>query len=95
MVTDSGKAALHLAGDSTQWADYGVNVGHDVHGVINVYLPSTAVRTPWCRTQGASPISEKRHAAARSALTALGSACELAAAALSYAGLMGSEKEKP
>ncbi|MFG3282244.1 hypothetical protein [Streptomyces sp. NPDC048111] len=95
MVTDSGKAARHLAGDSTQWADYGVNVGHDVHGVINVYLPHIAARTAWCRIQGASPISGKRHAAARSALTALGSACELAATALSYVGLMGPEKEKP
>ncbi|MEU9191600.1 hypothetical protein [Streptomyces hundungensis] len=71
-----------------------MNVGHDVHGVINVYFPAPVAGTPWHRYETVSPISVKRHAAARSALTALGRTCARAAAALSYAGLMGSEKEK-
>lgn len=63
LVTAPYKAALRLDGDGTQRADYGVNVGHDVHGDIHVHPAAPAAGPYRFRTETASPISVHRHAA--------------------------------
>ncbi len=67
-------------GDS-QWADYGVNVGHAVYGGIHFHPPA-----PWPRRRNdmARPARKTWHAAAQSALTDLARVCHRAAAALDY-----------
>lgn len=65
-------------GDS-QWADYGVNVGHAVYGGIHFHPP--AARSPR-RNGTAHPAGSTWHAAVRAALTDLARACDRAAAAL-------------
>ncbi|GAB1338984.1 hypothetical protein ACE1SV_55740 [Streptomyces sp. E-15] len=75
-----------LDGDGTQWADFGVNVGGDVHGTINIYPAGPAARS---RDPEARPVPAARPASVRSAvdaLAALARACEQAMAALSAAG---------
>ncbi|MBL1085909.1 hypothetical protein JK359_28745 [Streptomyces actinomycinicus] len=81
-----------LGADRTQWADYGVNVGGDVLGTINIYPAApagAAARFPDGRTR---PLSATRHAAARAALAALARACARAVAALAAAGLPGQDR---
>ncbi|TGZ14248.1 hypothetical protein DV517_57310 [Streptomyces sp. S816] len=91
-MTDLDEGAVRPGGDSTQWADYGVNVGHNVYGGIHVHPPFPSAGPPRLRPGAAGPLSKRRHAALRSALTALADACEEAAAALSHIGLMGPER---
>lgn len=81
--------ALHEAppwrerGDS-QWADYGVNVGHAVYGDVHFH-PPVSLAVPSRRRNGwAHPTRMTWHAAVRSALTDLARACGRAAAALAY-----------
>ncbi|WP_059008628.1 hypothetical protein [Streptomyces specialis] len=82
-MTAPYKASLRLEGDGIQWADYGVNVGHDLYGDIHIHPPTPPDGLSRPRRETASPVSETRQAAALSALFALLSACEQAAAALS------------
>ncbi|MET8565233.1 hypothetical protein ABZV75_33505 [Streptomyces flaveolus] len=70
-------------GDS-QWADYGVNVGHAVYGGIHFHPPASAAGPSRRRNGTAHPARMTRHAAVRSALTDLARACGRAAAALAY-----------
>lgn len=87
-MTAPNKASLRLGGDGTQWADYGVNVGHTVNGGIHFHAPAPADGPSRPRHGTASPVSAKRHAALRSALFALARACARAGAALSSADLI-------
>lgn len=82
-------APYRLEGDGGQWADYGVNVGHDVHGDIHIHSPASmdGPYRPWRETE--SPISTTSHAAVRTAMFSLVRAYERAASALLSAGLMG------
>lgn len=65
-------------GDS-QWADYGVNVGHAVYGGIHFHPPAT----PSPRRNGTAPRARMTwQTAVLSALTELARACGRAAAAL-------------
>ncbi|MGW2918489.1 hypothetical protein ACWDBF_11595 [Streptomyces angustmyceticus] len=73
-------------GDS-QWADYGVNVGHAVYGGIHFHsaaeTASPAARSRR-RRETAHRARPTQDAAVLSALTDLARACSRAAAALSY-----------
>lgn len=69
-------------GDS-QWADYGVNVGHAVYGGIHFHPPAS----PAAR-------SRLRNGTAQSALTDLARACERVAAALAHLRPDEAGKEK-
>ncbi|WP_405850757.1 hypothetical protein OG211_36580 [Streptomyces niveus] len=63
----------------SQWADYGVNVGHAVYGGIHFHSPAPrSGRRNW----QAHPARMKRHAVLLSALTDLARACGRAAATL-------------
>ncbi|MEU8030927.1 hypothetical protein AB0C13_20170 [Streptomyces sp. NPDC049099] len=75
-----------LRGDGTQWADFGVNVGGDVHGTINIYPATSTGTAAQSRDERARSVSATRHASVRSALAALARACARAMAALSAAG---------
>lgn len=67
-------------GDS-QWADYGVNVGHAVYGGVHFHPPAT----PSPRRNGMEHRARMTwQVAVRSALTDLARACGRAAAALAY-----------
>ncbi len=67
-------------GDS-QWADYGVNVGHTVYGGIHFHPPATSSPR---RNEPAHRPRMTWHAAMGSALSDLIRACGRAAAALAY-----------
>ncbi|MFI9742512.1 hypothetical protein [Streptomyces sp. NPDC052494] len=69
-----------------------MNVGNDLNGFICIHPPAPVADPSWFRPETARPIPVERLVAVRSALTDLASACELAAEALSYAGLMGPER---
>ncbi|MET8506282.1 hypothetical protein ABZV60_16710 [Streptomyces sp. NPDC004787] len=69
-----------------------MNVGNDLYGDICIHPPAPAADPSWFRPGTASSISVERLVAVRSALTALARACERAAEALSYPGLMGPER---
>ncbi len=69
-------------GDS-QWADYGVNVGHAVYGGIHFHAPASPVGSRH-RSPTVHPARTRWHVAVRSALTDLARACGRAAAALAY-----------
>ncbi|MER5525750.1 hypothetical protein ABT075_14230 [Streptomyces sp. NPDC002677] len=70
-------------GDS-QWADYGVNVGHAVYGGIHFHPAASPAARLRRRNGTAYPARMTWHAAVRSALTDLARACGRAAAALAY-----------
>ncbi|MGA5358392.1 hypothetical protein [Streptomyces purpurascens] len=70
-------------GDS-QWADYGVNVGHAVYGGIHFHPPASPAARSRRRNGAAHPARMTRHAAVRSALTDLARACGRVAAALAH-----------
>ncbi|MGP3925244.1 hypothetical protein [Streptomyces sp. 8N616] len=70
-------------GDS-QWADYGVNVGHAVYGGIHFHPPASPAARSRRRNGTAHPARVTWHAAVRSALTDFARACGRAAAALAY-----------
>lgn len=91
-MTAPHKAGFWAERDRTQWADYGVNVGNDLNGFICIHPPAPASDPSWFRLGTARPIPVESLVAVRSALTALASACERAAEALSYPGLMGPER---
>jgi hypothetical protein len=78
-VTGSYKAPPRRERGDSQWADYGVNVGHAVYGDIHVHPP-----TAWSRRRNATarPAHTTWHVAVRSALTDLTRACGRAAIAL-------------
>ncbi len=67
-------------GDS-QWADYGVNVGHAVYGGIHFHPPAAPSSR---RNEEADRACPTWHVAAWSALTNLARACGRAAASLAY-----------
>ncbi|OON72447.1 hypothetical protein B1H18_29905 [Streptomyces tsukubensis] len=77
------KAATWRERADSQWADYGVNVGHAVYGGIHFHSPAPAA---WFRLgSGAGhPAGTTWHVAMRSALAALAHTCGRAAAALTY-----------
>ncbi|MEV0446230.1 hypothetical protein AB0I84_43170 [Streptomyces spectabilis] len=95
-MTAPYKAETRLEGDNTQWADYGVNVGHAMYGDIHIHPPALpADGPPRFRPQVASAISATRHTAARSALIAMVRACERTAevlAVVSRPDMTGKEK---
>lgn len=70
-------------GDS-QWADYGVNVGHGMYGDVYIYPPHLSAAGPWRRNGAAHRARMTWHVAVRSALTDLARACGRAAAVLAY-----------
>lgn len=70
-------------GDS-QWADYGVNVGHAVYGGIHFHPPASPAGRSHRRNGTAHPARVTWHVAVRSALTAFARACGRAADALAY-----------
>lgn len=78
-MTGSHQASPRRERGDSQWADYGVNVGHAVYGDIHVHPP-----TAWSRHRNATahPARTTWHVAARSALTHLAHACGRAAVAL-------------
>lgn len=78
-MTGSYKAPPRRERGDSQWADYGVNVGHAVYGDIHVH-PPTAWSMRWNAT--VRPTHTTWHVAVRSALTDLTRACGRAAAAL-------------
>ncbi len=77
-------------GDS-QWADYGVNVGHTVYGGIHFHPPAT----PSPRRNGAAlGAGTTWRTAVRSALADLARACGRAAAVMAYLRSDETGKEK-
>lgn len=70
-------------GDS-QWADYGVNIGHAVYGDVHFHPPASSAARSRRRNGTARSARMARHAAVRSALTELARVCDRAAAALAY-----------
>jgi hypothetical protein len=70
-------------GDS-QWADYGVNVGHAVYGGIHFHPPASPATPSPRRNRTAHRARMTWQAAVWSALTDLARACGRAAAALAY-----------
>lgn len=79
-MTAPYKASHWRERSDSQWADYGVNVGHAVYGGIHLHSPASS------RGRRGSAVLPRmtRHAAVRSALTDLAHACRRAAATLSY-----------
>ncbi|GGZ01651.1 hypothetical protein GCM10010385_59060 [Streptomyces geysiriensis] len=77
-------------GDS-QWADYGVNVGHAVYGGIHFHQPATSSPR---RNGTAHRARVTWQAAVLSALTDLARACGRAAAALAFLGPNKAGKEE-
>ncbi|GAA2545311.1 hypothetical protein GCM10010398_35260 [Streptomyces fimbriatus] len=68
-------------GDS-QWAGYGVNVGHTVYGGVHFH-PAASSATPTPRRNSTAHRARGTwHAAVRSALTELARACDRTAAAM-------------
>ena len=59
-MTDLDEGAVRLGGDSTQWADYGVNVGHNVYGGIHVHPPFPSAGPPPPRPGAARPRAKRR-----------------------------------
>ncbi|GAB3108827.1 hypothetical protein GCM10027160_07240 [Streptomyces calidiresistens] len=93
-MTAPAKAPLRQERGDSQWADYGVNVGHAVYGDIHFHPPvSSAARS---RRQNGTAYTARmtRHAAVRSALTGLVHVCGRAAAALVYLRPDGAGKEE-
>jgi hypothetical protein len=83
-VTASYKAPPWCEQSDSQWADYGVNVGHAVYGGIHFHSPASSAAGSRHRDGTAHPTRRTRQAAVRSALTDLARACGQAAAALAY-----------
>lgn len=75
--------------DEYQWVDYGVNVGRNVIGDIHIHPILPVPGLPLFRPGPTPPL---RQTAFRSALIALGNACEHAAAALSSTGPLRPER---
>ncbi|MFF7815395.1 hypothetical protein ACFZCF_26235 [Streptomyces sp. NPDC007945] len=69
-----------------------MNIGNDLNGFVCIHPPAPVADPSWFRPGTASPVPVERLVAVRSALTALASACERAAEALSYRGLTGPER---
>lgn len=90
-MTAPHEAGFRFERDRTQWADYGVNVGNDLNGFICIHPPAPVADPFWFRPETARPVPIESLVALRSALSALASACGLAAEALSYVGPMGQE----
>ncbi|MFJ3816306.1 hypothetical protein [Streptomyces sp. NPDC090056] len=84
------KDRLRLEGDIAQWAGYGVNVGQTLYGGVHFH-PFVPAVGPY-RRRTTSPVSAAQHAAVLSALSALASACERAATALTLIGSDGPER---
>lgn len=80
-------------GDS-QWADYGVNVGHAVYGGIHFHPPASPAARSRRRNGTAQSARLTWHTALRSALTDLARACERVAAALAHLRPDEAGKEK-
>ncbi|MFJ2915758.1 hypothetical protein ACIO8F_41855 [Streptomyces sp. NPDC087228] len=93
-MTAPYKASHWRKQSDSQWADYGVNVGHAVYGGIHFHPPASQAASSGGR-RGSAPLARMtRHAAVRSALTDLAHACGRAAAALSYLRPDEAGKEK-
>lgn len=73
-------------GNGGQWVRYGVNVGQNIYGVVNVHPSVQSDGMPRQRRKRTSPVSAKRHASVRARLTAMAGAVDRAAAALSAVG---------
>ncbi|MFE7839410.1 hypothetical protein ACFU53_26155 [Streptomyces sp. NPDC057474] len=68
----------------SQWADYGVNVGHAVYGGIHFHPPAAPAAWSLRRNGTAHPARTTWHTAVRPALIGLARACDRAAAALAH-----------
>lgn len=83
MKAPSDASRWRERGDS-QWADYGVNVGHAVYGGIHFHAPANPAARPGHRNATPHLAGKTWHTAARSALTGLAHACGRTVAALTY-----------
>ncbi|MDB1090139.1 hypothetical protein PJ985_21520 [Streptomyces sp. ACA25] len=93
-MTAPYKAPLWREVGDSQWADYGVNVGHAVYGDIHFHPPASSAARSRRRNTTSHSARMAWHAAVRSALTELARVCGRAAAALAYLRPDEAGKEK-
>ncbi|PWG14182.1 hypothetical protein DF268_08095 [Streptomyces sp. V2] len=70
----------------SQWADYGVNVGHAVYGGIHFHPPASSDTWSGRRNTTTNRIRATWHVKVRSALTDLAGVCARTATALTHLG---------
>lgn len=81
-MTAPKKALAWRERGGSQWADFGVNVGHAVYGGIHFHSPASTTARSRPRNGTTNPARTTRHAAVSSALADLARAFGRAATAL-------------